>query len=107
MKGRNNANLLGIDAELLGQAVFETGHVLAALPHGQLAVSPGAARRKQLDRVVMLGRRLITRIDLDVGRIERRVDIAKARVFMLLVDGGDRHNSAPGLSKEAEGASAA
>src|SRR5438067_9997611 len=91
-EGRNDMYFLGVDAELLGEAVLEAGDVLAPLPHRQLAVGPGAAGGEQLDRIVVLGRRRVMLVELDRRGGEGRVGVADRRVLIALRDilGGDR-----------------
>src|SRR5580704_15550744 len=50
-KRRYDMDFVGVDAELLGEAVLKPGDVLARFPDRQLAVGPSAARCEQLDRV--------------------------------------------------------
>src|SRR5205085_5770256 len=81
-EGRNDMYFLGVDAELLGEAVLEAGDVLAPLPHRQLAVGPGAAGGEQLDRIVVLGRRRVMRIGRHRGAGERILGIAYRRILL-------------------------
>ena len=81
-KGADDANLSGVDAELLGHAVLEPIDELARLINGQPVVVPGAGRGEELDRIVVLGGRRIFRIDGDVGRRQRRLDVAGGRRFL-------------------------
>ena len=86
---------LGVDAELLGEAVLEAGDVLAPLPHRQLAVGPGAAGGEQLDRIVVLGRRRVMRIGRHRGAGERSLGIADRRILIIARDvlGGHRRRT--------------
>jgi len=82
-EGRDYADPLGIDAELLGQTVLDPGHIPAALPYGQLAVGPSAARREQLDRIVALSRRRAVLVDRHRGTGECGGGIADRRILVL------------------------
>ena len=76
-------DLLGVDAELLSQSILEPGYVLAALPHRQVAVGPGAAGGEQLDRVVVLGRRGIMLINRHRRTGEGGLGVADLRVLVI------------------------
>ncbi len=63
-EGRDHMDIVGRHAELLRQAGLEAPHVLARLPHGQLAAVPGTGGGEQLDGVVVLGGGRIAHVDL-------------------------------------------
>ena len=54
-EGRDRANLLRRDAQLMRNAVLDAIHVLARFPHGEPVAVPGAGGGEKLQRVVVLG----------------------------------------------------
>ena len=87
--GLTDAHLFRIDAELLGEAVFQAVDELARLVHRQLVVVPDAGRREQLHRIVVLGRRRVLAVDRDRRCREGGLGVAERRVLVRLVDVGD------------------
>ena len=59
----DHTHLVRLDAEPLRDAILEAVDELARLIDGELVVRPHAGGREQLDRVVVLRRRLVFRID--------------------------------------------
>src|SRR4029078_1858599 len=81
-KGVDHADLSRVDAELFRRAVLEPVNELARLIDATLVVVPDARRGEELDRIVMLRGRRIFLIDRNVGRGQRRLDIARRRRFL-------------------------
>ena len=82
-EGADHVHLVGVDPELLRDAVLEPIDELARLIDRQLVVAPYAGGGEQLERIVMLRRRGVFGIELDLGRGERRFGVARLRQFLV------------------------
>ena len=86
---RDHPHAVGIEAEDLGDRVSRARGALVGVVDGELAAFPARNRRVGLHRVVVLGGRLVGRVDRDLRAGERGVDVAlvglgrKARVDLL------------------------
>ena len=81
----DHADLFRLDAEPLRDAVLQPVDELARLVDRQLIAGPHAGGGEQLDRIVVLRRRAVFRIDLDVGAADRRLGIAGLRQILVLL----------------------
>jgi hypothetical protein len=69
-QARHHAHLRGIEAELRREPVLHGADVAGRLVHGEPVAVPGGPGGEQLDRVVVLDRGLVARLDPD-GRIPK------------------------------------
>ncbi len=86
-KMAHHMNLVGIDAEALGDAVLEAIDELARLVDGELVAFPHAGGGEQLKRIVMLRRGAVFRVDRDVRGGERGLGVTLVRQLAMLRGG--------------------
>ena len=82
-EGRDDADVLGRDAEHGGELVGHVVHPLRLVPQGQAVAVPGRDRGVHLDRVVVLARDHVGLVDLDLGGREGSFGIAAPRLVRL------------------------
>ena len=70
-EGRDDADVLGRNAEHGGDLVGRVVHPLRLVPQRQPVAVPGRDRRVHLDRIVVLARDHVGLVDLDLGGRER------------------------------------
>jgi hypothetical protein len=94
-KWAHDPHILGIDAELMGDAVFQPVDELARLVDDQLVVVPDAGRGEKLDRIVVLCRRRIFGVDLHRRSGESAFGVANRWILVAFVrfSGGLRRRS--------------
>ncbi len=97
---RDHAHALLVEREVLRERGARSAHPLRRVVHGQLAVAPLGDRHRRLERVVVLGRRDVARVDPHVARRVRGFRLAAPRLDVVaeplrgridLVRGLDRH----------------
>src|SRR5438552_12021471 len=84
--GIDDADLVGIDAELVGHAVFQTVNVLARLMDYQAVAIPHATGGEQFHRVMVLRRRFIGSNYLHFGLLECLGKVTNLRIFLELAE---------------------
>ncbi len=80
--GIDDANLAGIDTELVGYAVFQTVNVLARLVDDQAVAIPHTTGGEQLHRIMVLRRRLIGSDQLHLGLLECAGKVTDLGIFL-------------------------
>ena len=78
-----------VHAQLLRHPGTQTVDELARLKNGELGPRPDTGGIEQLQRIVMLRRSRVMRIDLYIGPAVSRFCIAGMRVFMVFGDLGN------------------
>ena len=81
-----------IEAELGREPVLDRADVAARLVHGEVVAVPGTAGGEQLDRVVMLHRRLVARLHPRPGDTPGCVGVAPRDVLVMGLEIGEPHD---------------
>ncbi len=87
---RDDTHLGGIDAEVRGQAVARGADEPGRLVYGQHIVVPDASRRRQLDRIMVLDRRGVARVDAGGSLRNRGIEVAGVATLEAFAQAGER-----------------